>query len=107
MSIDDRFASQYSEKGFLRQLARHPSLGFLEQAVALWFCLRDPETPAWVKALIVAALGYFICPVDLVPDALPFVGWADDAGVIAAAASAITGFITDAHRTAARTFLGR
>lgn len=107
MSSDDRFAKHYDEQSFLQKLARHPALGFLEEAVALWFCLRDPETPAWAKALIVAALGYFICPLDLVPDAIPVAGWTDDASVIAAAAAAISGFITDEHRVAARAFLGR
>ncbi|HMV38250.1 MAG TPA: YkvA family protein [Plasticicumulans sp.] len=107
MSVDKGFGQHYDEQSFLQKLARHPALGFLEDAVALWFCLRDPETPAWAKALIVAALGYFICPLDLVPDAIPVAGWADDASVIAAAAAAISGFITDEHRAAARAFLGR
>lgn len=34
------------------------------------------------KALIVAALGYFILPLDLIPDFIPIAGYGDDAAVL-------------------------
>jgi len=38
----------------------------------------------WVrKSVVVAALLYFIAPIDAVPDFAPFVGFLDDIGVIA------------------------
>ena len=36
------------------------------------------------KAMIVAALAYFILPTDLTPDFIPFVGYIDDGIVITA-----------------------
>lgn len=107
MSIDSRFAQFFSDDGFLRMLAQHPLLDFLESAVALWYCLKDEQTPLWAKATIVAALGYFICPVDLIPDALPVIGWSDDAGVIAAALGVVDAFVSSRHRQQARQLLGR
>ncbi len=37
-------------------------------AITLYHCLRDSDTPAWAKGVIVGALGYLILPVDMVPD---------------------------------------
>ncbi|MDZ7711648.1 MAG: YkvA family protein [Rhodovibrio sp.] len=47
-----------------RVLGRVP---FLEDAVAAYYCARDPETPTQVKAVLFGALAYFILPTDLVP----------------------------------------
>lgn len=54
---------------------------------SLWAMLTDKDyVVSWeTKAVIVAALGYFISPVDLVPDAVPGVGWTDDALVVVGA----------------------
>ena len=34
------------------------------------------------KALIVGSLGYFISPLDLIPDYIPIIGLTDDAAVL-------------------------
>jgi uncharacterized membrane protein YkvA (DUF1232 family) len=35
------------------------------------------------KAMVIAvAVLYFLSPLDLLPDILPFVGWVDDTGVV-------------------------
>lgn len=50
--------------------------------------LDNPETPVPMKALICAAIGYIITPIDLVSDFLPFfMGYADD---VASAAAVVT-----------------
>ena len=44
----------------------------------LWFALRHPAAPSWLKwgtALIVL---YLLSPIDLIPDALPVIGLVDD-----------------------------
>lgn len=48
----------------------------------VWGLMRDPRTPLGLKALLGAALAYVILPVDLVPDALPIIGQADDLTVL-------------------------
>ncbi len=73
-----------------------------QETVAMYFCLLDPKTPLWVKGTVAAALAYFILPLDAVPDLLPIVGLSDDAGVLAAALSAVSAHITDEHRARAR-----
>ncbi len=44
----------------------------------LWFALRHPLAPAWLKWGTAGIVLYLISPIDLVPDALPFVGAIDD-----------------------------
>jgi uncharacterized membrane protein YkvA (DUF1232 family) len=43
----------------------------------------DPSLPRGVRWRLWLLLGYLLLPVDLVPDFVPVVGWADDAVIIA------------------------
>jgi len=44
----------------------------------LWFALRHPAAPRWLKIGTVLIVLYLVSPVDLVPDAIPFLGAVDD-----------------------------
>ncbi len=44
----------------------------------LWFALRHPAAPAWLKGGAVLIALYLLSPIDLVPDFIPFVGVVDD-----------------------------
>jgi uncharacterized membrane protein YkvA (DUF1232 family) len=48
----------------------------------VWGLMRDPRTPVALKGLLAAALAYVVMPVDLVPDAIPIIGQADDLTVL-------------------------
>jgi uncharacterized membrane protein YkvA (DUF1232 family) len=48
----------------------------------VWGLMRDPRTPIGLKGMLAAALAYVVMPVDLVPDAIPIVGQADDLTVL-------------------------
>jgi uncharacterized membrane protein YkvA (DUF1232 family) len=89
--------------GFLAKARRYlGQMPLAQETVAMYFCLLDPKTPLWVKGTVAAALAYFILPLDAIPDLLPIVGFSDDAGVLAAALSAVSAHITDEHRARAR-----
>ena len=45
--------------------------------------LKDARVPTAEKALFVAAIFYFLMPIDLIPDIFPFIGQIDDIYVIA------------------------
>ena len=45
----------------------------IEKALILYYCLQDDDTPAWAKTTIIGALGYFISPIDAIPDLVPVV----------------------------------
>ncbi len=48
----------------------------------VWGIVRDPRTPVGLKAMLAAALTYVVVPVDLIPDAIPILGHADDLTVL-------------------------
>jgi uncharacterized membrane protein YkvA (DUF1232 family) len=54
----------------------------IQKAILLYVILTHEDVPLWVKASIIAALGYFICPIDAVPDIIPFAGYLDDLAVL-------------------------
>jgi uncharacterized membrane protein YkvA (DUF1232 family) len=45
---------------------------------ALYLAYRDPRVPWYAKALIAAIVGYALCPLDLIPDFIPVLGYVDD-----------------------------
>lgn len=51
-------------------------------ARVVWGIVRDPRTPVPLKALLGAGLAYVVVPLDLVPDAIPILGQADDLTVL-------------------------
>ena len=71
-------------------------------ALKLYYTMQSPDTPAWAKAVIIGALGYFISPVDVIPDVTPIVGFADDLGVLAAATASVVTNITPAIKAEAK-----
>ena len=46
---------------------------------------RDRDASLLGKLFVLAAVLYVISPVDLIPDAIPIVGWLDDMGVMSLA----------------------
>ena len=60
---------------------------------------RDRQVSLARKSLVLFAAAYAVMPLDLIPDAIPVIGWLDDLGVIAL----VTAFIwRDVKRHAAR-----
>ncbi|MFN4902109.1 MAG: YkvA family protein [Ignavibacteria bacterium] len=68
----------HSNNSTIKELLQHVKLAFS--------MLKDKQYDlSWKsKTLLIAGLLYFILPSDLTPDFIPFVGYIDDAAVIAA-----------------------
>ena len=72
------------------------------EAALLWYACRNPATPLMIKfgALLLAL--YVISPIDLIPDAIPVLGWLDDATLLAFALPAILKLVPEAVMVNAR-----
>jgi uncharacterized membrane protein YkvA (DUF1232 family) len=95
----------YSDASFWRKLqrfARFAGRQVVEKALVLYYAANSPDTPAWAKTTIYAALAYFILPTDLVPDFLPIAGYGDDLAALVTALGAVTSSITPEVQTQAR-----
>ncbi len=87
-----------------RSLARIP---FAEDVLAAFYCAFDPATPLKVKGILLAALAYFIMPIDVIPDVLLGLGFTDDMAVLYTAISMIRSHMTQAHRDKAKDTLDK
>lgn len=95
-------------RGFWSKLRRVAArLPFAEDLLAAYYCAFDYQTPLKAKAALMAALAYFVLPVDLMPDVLPVLGFADDAAVLATAIRMVAAHIRPEHRDAAREAIER
>ncbi len=101
---------EFSVDGFwnvVGKLSKRGGRKLLSSALTLFFCLKDPATPAWAKSVILGALGYLIFPMDFIPDAIVGPGFTDDWSVILGAMAAVVTHIKDEHRERAAGFADR
>ena len=59
-------------------------ISFARDVMALYRYMKDSFVSWQRKAIVIAALIYFISPIDSIPDLTPFFGYLDDLGVITA-----------------------
>lgn len=89
--------STYRDDAFwakVKHFAKKAGAKVIYLALLLYYALISPYTPGWAKTAIISALAYFICPIDLIPDAIPVVGFTDDLAALAAAYKAVKVCIT-------------
>lgn len=89
--------------GHARRYAKR--IPFAETMMSMFFALRDPSTPMWVKGTVAAALAYFALPIDVIPDFIVGMGFTDDMAAVMTAYKAVSGHVTEDHKDRARTWL--
>lgn len=98
------YSVSYDEGSFWEKITRFAKKAgreVIEKALILFYVLQDPETPLWAKTVIVGALGYFISPIDAIPDVVPIVGFTDDLAVLAGAIVTVGTCINAEHKAKA------
>ena len=75
---------------------------FMDEVIAGYYCALDKETPLKAKGILLAALAYFVLPMDAVPDVFLGIGFTDDIAVLTAALAAVRAHVKLAHRLAAQ-----
>ena len=103
-----RLNEQRVARGFwpkIRKVAAH--VPFASEALAIWFCARDDETPVAAKGMMFAALAYFVLPIDAIPDFIAGIGYTDDAAVFVAVLSIVGKHLKPGHREAAKAAVDR
>jgi uncharacterized membrane protein YkvA (DUF1232 family) len=66
----------------LRYISKN--LRIIKDIKALYNYMKSDKIPIGKKFIVIAALIYFITPIDAIPDAIPIVGFLDDIGIISA-----------------------
>ncbi|WP_417769977.1 YkvA family protein [Stappia sp.] len=75
---------------------------FMEDVVAAYYCAMDPATPTRVRGAILAALAYFVLPLDGIPDMIIGIGFTDDASVLLGVMALVRAHVRDEHLDAAK-----
>jgi len=104
------YNKQFSENLFwikVKKMARSAGVKVVYSALLLFYTYRRRETPKWAKKVIIGALGYFISPIDAIPDLTPFLGYTDDLSVLAFALSTLAFFINKEVKENARRTLNK
>lgn len=101
----EKYRGSYSERGLMNKLtavAKKAGIKAVYAVLLLYYALQSPQTSTKDKSIIYGALGYFILPLDLVPDFIPLAGFGDDLGALLWALSRVLANITDEVREKAR-----
>ncbi len=99
-SEEVKFEKEYSDESFWDKVKKYAKIAVknvLEPALKLYYALQDRDTPVWAKTVIIGALGYFISPIDAIPDITPIIGYSDDLGVLIAAVATVGAYIKKKH----------
>ena len=94
----EKYEDKYSESGLWDKIRKNIAkigVKVIYQALLLYYVAQSPNCPSKIKAGIIGALGYLISPIDLIPDIMPGIGYADDAAAIATAVALAQIYITD------------
>lgn len=81
-----KYGTYYSDNRFwkkVERVAKKVGATVMLPVFTLYYMLQDDKVSLQHKAYIVGALGYFILPIDLIPDGiLPVIGFTDDIAVM-------------------------
>lgn len=94
------------KKFWTKLLQRAGKIPFAEELGAAYYCVMDPQTPPGVKALLLAALAYFVLPFDFIPAFFIAVGLASDAAIVIGAVRMVSRHIKPEHYRHSRKALG-
>ncbi len=98
MSDAKVYQDKFSDDGFWDKVVKYAKAAGKEviaKALWLYYAAQNPAIPARAKGVIYGALGYFILPIDAIPDIGPIIGYTDDLGVIGTGLAAVSMYITD------------
>ncbi len=89
--------SNFTDNGFwnkLKRVALKAGAKLIYIALILYYELKDPAVSIKEKGIIIGALGYFILPLDLIPDTIPVAGYTDDFAALMAAYGYVRAYLT-------------
>ena len=81
----EKYEGHYDEAklgGKLARVARKAGSKLVYAVLLLYYVLKSPQISRADKTKIYGALGYFILPLDILPDFIPLAGFTDDLSAV-------------------------
>ncbi len=103
-----RYRSHYSDASFWDKLKRYSKVAGMKvvyPALLLQYMMKSDDVPLKAKLILSAALGYFILPIDFIPDVAPLLGFTDDLGVLVLILRQMAVYVTPEIKAQAREHL--
>ena len=100
-----KYVELYSETNLFEKISKvglKIGVEVLFYVMLLFYLLSDKNVPLRNKLIIMAALGYFILPADLIADIIPVLGFTDDAAFLSYALGSVADSITPEVRSKAK-----
>jgi uncharacterized membrane protein YkvA (DUF1232 family) len=94
----EKTSKHFSDDKFwvkLKKFSKKAGSSVVYAVLLLFYTLQKPEVPVKVKGVIIGALGYFILPLDLIPDVIGGVGYTDDLGALGIALFQVAMYIDE------------
>ncbi|WP_110114264.1 YkvA family protein [Bacillus sp. CGMCC 1.16541] len=79
----------------LKKFSKKAGSSVVYAVLLLYYTLQKPNVPKKAKMTIIGALGYFILPLDLIPDTFIGVGYVDDLSALTVALIQVAMYIDD------------
>lgn len=101
MSYSDKFSNRdFLDK--VQRIAKRAGSKLVYGSLLLYYTIQSDKVSRTDKAIIIGALGYLISPLDMMPDAIPIVGLADDMAVLVYVLKKVWSLISDEARVNAK-----
>ncbi len=101
MSYSDKFSSgDFVDK--IQRIAKRAGSKLVYGSLLLYYTMQSDKVSRKDKAIIIGALGYLISPLDVMPDAIPIVGLADDMAVLGYVLKKVWSLVSDEARQKAK-----
>jgi len=100
-----KYRKHYSDTSFWNKLKKYSKAAGMKvvyPALLLQYLMKSDAVPLKAKLILSAALGYFILPIDFIPDFAPLLGFTDDVGVLLLILRQMAVYITPEIREQAR-----
>jgi uncharacterized membrane protein YkvA (DUF1232 family) len=101
----NRYKKFFSEGNLWEKLGRFAKVAgqkTVYTVLLLFYAFRRKETPMWAKNIVIGTIGYFLAPIDFVPDLTPVLGYTDDLSVLSLGLVMIAGYVNDEVKAKAR-----
>ena len=101
MSYSDKFSNRdFLDK--VQRIAKRAGSKLVYGSLLRYYTIQSDKVSRTDKAIIIGALGYLISPLDVMPDAIPIVGLADDMAVLVYVLKKVWSLISDEARVNAK-----
>ena len=101
----EKYQDRYNEQDFAAKItkaAKKAGIKVIYLALLLYYVLKSPKVKMADKGKIWGALGYFILPIDFIPDFIPVAGYTDDLAALLWAFYAVAKNVTPEIETQAK-----